>query len=235
MKSQRGGFLMGLIVGLIVGLALALGVALYVTKVPIPFVNKVPQRTAEQDAAEVERNRNWDPNSPLYGRNPARPGMAPAPRAAAGTLGGPAAPSPVLPPPDGATAATAVAVPDAAPRTSPQAPARRDPADILADRAPAGAPPSTATAAIGSARSAPDPFTYFVQAGAFSRAEAAEQQRARVAMLGYPARVTESDQVGRTVYQVRVGPFARKEEANTTRDELDSSGVESTVVHVQRR
>ena len=73
MRLQRGGFVMGLIVGLLVGLALALGVALYVTKVPVPFVNKVPQRTAEQDAAEAEKNKNWDPNSPLYGKNPARP------------------------------------------------------------------------------------------------------------------------------------------------------------------
>ncbi|HWI12434.1 MAG TPA: hypothetical protein VNU48_13965, partial [Burkholderiaceae bacterium] len=65
-QQQRGGFAVGLIIGLLIGLALALGVALYVTKVPIPFVNKVPQRTADQDAAEVEKNKNWDPNSPLY-------------------------------------------------------------------------------------------------------------------------------------------------------------------------
>jgi cell division protein FtsN len=64
-KNQKGGFVLGLIVGLLVGLAVALGVALYITKVPIPFVNKVPQRTAEQDAQEAERNRNWDPNAPL--------------------------------------------------------------------------------------------------------------------------------------------------------------------------
>jgi len=75
MKRQRGGFVMGLIVGLLVGLAMALAVALYVTKVPVPFVNKVPQRTAEQDAAEVERNKNWDPNGPLATR-PARPASA---------------------------------------------------------------------------------------------------------------------------------------------------------------
>ena len=66
--SQNGGFVMGMIVGLLLGLALALGVALYVTKVPIPFVNKVPQRTAEQDAAELEKNKNWDPNSALQGK-----------------------------------------------------------------------------------------------------------------------------------------------------------------------
>ncbi len=73
MISQRGGFVMGLVVGLLVGLALALGVALYITKAPVPFVNKVPQRTAEQDTAEAERNRNWDPNAPLGGKPAARP------------------------------------------------------------------------------------------------------------------------------------------------------------------
>ena len=86
---QRGGFVIGLIVGLLVGLALALGVALYVTKVPVPFVNKVPQRTAEQDAAEAERNRNWDPNAPLAGKNP-----APRPAPAAAGVGVPPPPAP---------------------------------------------------------------------------------------------------------------------------------------------
>ena len=73
MKSQRGGFFLGMIVGLLIGLALALGVALYIAKVPLPFIDKVPQRTAEQDAAEAEKNKNWDPNNPLYGKNPAKP------------------------------------------------------------------------------------------------------------------------------------------------------------------
>src|SRR5206468_7811566 len=80
MKTQRGGFVLGMIVGLLIGLALALGVALYVTKTPVPFVNKVPQRSAEQDAAEAERNKSWDPNAPLAGKPASRPaGTAPAP------------------------------------------------------------------------------------------------------------------------------------------------------------
>ena len=77
MIAQRGGFAIGLIVGLLAGLALALGVALYVTKVPVPFVNKVPQRTAEQDAAETERNKNWDPNAPLANKPAVKSGAAP--------------------------------------------------------------------------------------------------------------------------------------------------------------
>ena len=49
--AQRGGFALGMVLGVLLGLALALGVALYISKVPVPFVDKVPQRTAEQDAA----------------------------------------------------------------------------------------------------------------------------------------------------------------------------------------
>ena len=66
--AQHGGFLIGLVVGLLIGLAAALAVALYVTKAPNPFVNKVPARTPTQDAAETEKNRNWDPNSALAGQ-----------------------------------------------------------------------------------------------------------------------------------------------------------------------
>ncbi|MBX9794373.1 MAG: SPOR domain-containing protein [Burkholderiaceae bacterium] len=83
---QGGGFLLGLVVGLLIGLALALGVALYVTKVPVPFLDKVPQRTQEQDAAEREKNKNWDPNAPLAGKNPAKP-VVPASAASAPIAG----------------------------------------------------------------------------------------------------------------------------------------------------
>ena len=88
--AQRGNTLVGFILGLIVGLTVALGVAVYVTKVPIPFLNKGLTRNADQDAAEEKKNKDWDPNAPLYGKNPApvtpseiakpaKPGEAPAP------------------------------------------------------------------------------------------------------------------------------------------------------------
>ena len=226
LKQQRGGFAMGLIVGLMLGLAVALGVALYVTKVPVPFVNKVPQRTAEMDAAEAEKNRNWDPNSPLYGKNPARPNPnaasgAPVPAGPATTpvAAAPATPTPV--PAPAASAATTAKAPASA--------VRRDPAEILADR-PAAANNTTAA----STRPGADPFSYFVQAGAFARPEDAETQRAKLAMMGLGAKVTEREQAGRTVYRVRVGPFDKKDDADTTKEKLDASGVESSLVRVQR-
>ena len=43
-KQQRGGTILGLIIGLILGLGIALGVAVYVTKVPVPFLNKGEHR-----------------------------------------------------------------------------------------------------------------------------------------------------------------------------------------------
>ncbi|MEK9951641.1 MAG: SPOR domain-containing protein [Curvibacter sp.] len=74
MKQQRGGILLGLIIGVVIGLAVALVVALYVTKTPVPFLNKGQNRTPEQDAAEEKRNKDWDPNAPLYNKSkPAAP------------------------------------------------------------------------------------------------------------------------------------------------------------------
>ena len=78
MKQQRGGTILGIIIGFVVGLALALAVALYITKTPIQFLNKGQNRSTEQDAAETKKNKDWDPNAPLYGKNPARPAQAPA-------------------------------------------------------------------------------------------------------------------------------------------------------------
>ena len=60
---------------MVVGLAVALAVALYVMKVPVQFMNKGQTRTPDQDAAETKKNKDWDPNAPLYGKNPAKPAV----------------------------------------------------------------------------------------------------------------------------------------------------------------
>jgi cell division protein FtsN len=70
--------------------------------------------------------------------------------------------------------------------------------------------------------------------GAYSRADDAEQQRARLAMLGFTARVSEREQAGRTVYRVRLGPFERKDEADAVQERLKSNAVESALVRVER-
>lgn len=73
MHQQRGGTFLGFVLGLVIGLGVALGVAVYVTKVPVPFLDKGANRPADQDAAEQQKNKDWDPNAPLYGKNPVQP------------------------------------------------------------------------------------------------------------------------------------------------------------------
>jgi cell division protein FtsN len=79
-----------------------------------------------------------------------------------------------------------------------------------------------------------EPFVYFVQAGAFTRAEDAEQQRAKLALMGITAKVTERDQAGRTVYRVRVGPYPTREEADGQQGKLQEQAMETQIVRVER-
>lgn len=123
-KTQRGGFFLGAIIGLLVGVLVALGVALYVTKVPIPFVDKVPQRNAEQDAAEAERNKTWDPNAPLAGRHPARPNNEASgvvSEAASAAQSAPAASKPAPARPASAASAASSAAPGASAKAEAEA------------------------------------------------------------------------------------------------------------------
>ncbi|MCJ0766037.1 SPOR domain-containing protein [Variovorax terrae] len=214
MKHQRGGTFIGLVIGIVIGLGAALAVAVYVTKVPVPFVNKGQTRSAEQDAAEAKKNKDWDPNTPLYGKNPVRP---PAP-AASGAVGVAPPVAPVAPAASAARPAVA-AVPAG---RSEGKPASADPLGDLAQ--------ARAAAAGGGA----DPFTYFVQAGAYRTAEDAEAQRAKLSLIGVESKVTEREQSGRTVFRVRVGPFDKKEDADKTKEKLDGGGMETALVRVQR-
>ncbi|MEY2874183.1 MAG: hypothetical protein RLZZ373_1554 [Pseudomonadota bacterium] len=220
-KTQRGGFGVGVVVGLLVGLVLALGVALYVTKAPIPFMDKVPQRTAEQDAAEVEKNKHWDPNSTLYGKNPAKPGLGAARIDNAATAA--AAQDAVA----SAVANAAAGVAGAA-----SAPAR---AASSAAAASAAAARASAAATSASAKPGADAFVYFVQVGAYASSDDAEQQRAKLAMGGLKARITEREQSGRLMYRVRLGPFETRDDAERMRDQTTTSGYgEAALVRVPR-
>jgi cell division protein FtsN len=104
-----------------------------------------------------------------------------------------------------------------------------DPLGELAAARAGGTTPAPAAAAGG-----PDPFMYFVQAGAFRTPDDAEAQRAKLSLMGIEARVTEREQAGRQVYRVRVGPFNNKDDADRQKDKLDAGGFETALVRVQR-
>lgn len=217
-RSQRGGLFLGVIIGLLLGLGAALVVALYVTKVPVPFMNKGNTKTtAEQDAQEAQKNKNWDPNAPLYGKNAAKP-------TASGVVGTATTPSAAT-----NTAAVKPAPAASAPKAGASSP--KPSSDPLGDLAKAKtSPAATSTAAASGA----DPFAYFVQAGAFRTPEDAEAQKAKLTMAGFEAKITEREQSGRTVFRVRIGPLDKQADADKAKEKLDAAGFETAIVRVQR-
>ena len=217
MNKQRGGTLLGIIIGGLVGLGAALAVAVYVTKMPVPFLNKGQSHSAENDAAEAKKNKDWNPNIPLAGKNPARPSAA-----SAGSVGtAPPAENAVAPLPSTAKSTT----------TTAKSAGSNDPLGDLAKARSAPKPDRSDVAMDGSGA---DPFTYFIQAGAFRTPEDAEQQRAKLSLMGYQAKVTEREQSGRTVYRVRLGPFNKKDDADKTKEQLESNAIETALVRIQR-
>lgn len=206
MKQQRGGTFLGLVLGLVIGLGVALAVAVYVTKVPVPFLDKGTNRPAEQDAVEQQKNKDWDPNAPLYGKNPVRP----------------------------ASVEQIEAVP-AKPVASAAEPAKAElkpavTADPLGDLVKAKA--AAKGAASGAAGA--DPFVYFVQVGAFRTQDDAESQRAKLSLAGIETKVSEREQAGRTVYRVRMGPYDRRDDAEAAKTKLEATGLEAAMVRAAR-
>jgi cell division protein FtsN len=222
-QRQRGGTLLGFVLGLVIGLTVALGVAMYVTKVPMPFSNKNQTRSADQDAVEAQKNKDWNPNGALQSK-PAAPAVPPDPAAAAntgaaGAAGGAATAG--TPGPTGSSGATPPAANMPAPAVTADPP--------IAAPAPAATPQPATKAAASS-----DPFTYFVQAGAFKSAADADAQKAKLSMMGIEAKVSEREQAGRAIFRVRSGPFDDKEQAEKIKSRLDASGMDAALVRVQR-
>jgi cell division protein FtsN len=215
--EQRGGTLTGFVVGILVGLGMALSVAVYVTRVPVPFVDRGVTRKPADDAAEAERNKGWNPNAGLVNKAPPLP--TPPVSEAVPAAGAEAK--------DGQEA---VPIKSEAAQAAAGAAAKTD-ADPLGDlvKAKTGAAGAETPPAAGV-----DPFAYFVQAGAFKSPEDAQAQKARLAMLGMEASITEREQAGRPVFRVRMGPFAQKAVADATREQLEVNGVEAALVRVQR-
>ena len=213
-NSQRGGTFLGFIMGLVIGLGVSLAVAIYVTKVPTPFSNKNQPRSSEQDSAENQKNKDWNPNSVLQPKAAASTPSAPASEAAATST-----PAPPVPVPAPAAAPAASSTPAA-----PSAPA------VSAD--PLGAGKTGLSTAPATAQA--DPFQYFVQVGAYRTPAEADAQKARVALLGMDAKVSERDQSGRPVYRVRLGPFDDRDSAERIRTRLADNKLETALVRVQR-
>jgi cell division protein FtsN len=213
-RRQQGNTLTGIIIGLIVGLAIAVAVALAITKGATPFTDKSNKlgKTAEPTAGQVS-----DPNKPLYGnKDAAREAnrqLTEKPKAA-----------------EADPLAQVIA-------------GLKDPADLKAEGkapAPAAAPAAPAAAAppapheLARVAAPDDKVVYFLQAGAFREMSDAENTRAKLALLGFEAAISDRTSDAGVLHRVRVGPYSQVEAMNKARAKLIDSGIDVAIVRNQK-
>jgi cell division protein FtsN len=105
------------------------------------------------------------------------------------------------------------------------------PADGAAIAATDGAA-STTTAAAATTRPLPD-APYILQAGAFGASGDAEATKAKVALLGLGARVESASINGKTVYRVRMGPYATASELAEAKRKLADGGLPAMAIRAK--
>jgi cell division protein FtsN len=214
---QRGSTLTGIIIGLIIGLGIAVAVALVITKGASPFTDRSNKMGRPADLEPSQAN---DPNKPLYGtRTPVREAPKPAPSEPAAAPRAPAA-APAAAPTDTDPLGAAIA--------GMQEPRRAAPAT-----APTPAPVNTVAAAPAAA-AVTDGYIYYLQAGAFREMSDAENTRAKLALLGFEAAITDRSTDSGVLHRVRVGPYTQVEAVNRARAKLLDSGIDVAIVRNQR-
>ena len=86
------------------------------------------------------------------------------------------------------------------------------------------------------ARSQQDPGkdVYFIQAGSFQNPADADNQKARLAILGFESSVEPANLPDKgTWYRVRMGPYAKLEDINKVRQVLAQSGIDANLIKVK--
>ena len=75
---------------------------------------------------------------------------------------------------------------------------------------------------------------YYVQAGSFQNPADADNQKARLAMLGFESSVEPANLPDRgTWYRVRLGPYTKLEELNQVRQTLAQNGVKASLIKLK--
>ncbi len=230
LRRQRGNTLTGIIIGLIVGLVIAVAVALLITKGSTPFTDKSGKlgKMGEPTAGQAT-----DPNKPLYTNKEAalkankeitakKPSDDPLGDAVAAM--------------DNTAAPAVKPAPAAAPAAVTAAPVAGVAAPAAANVVPA--PPAAKPAEAKAAEDGDEKIIYFLQAGAFRAMEDAENTRAKLALLGFEAVISEkvsdrSTDAG-VLHRVRIGPFGQVESMNKARAKLIDSGIDVAIVKNQK-
>jgi cell division protein FtsN len=75
---------------------------------------------------------------------------------------------------------------------------------------------------------------YFIQAGSFQNPAEADNQKARLAILGFESSVEPANLPDKgTWYRVRMGPYTKVEEINRVRAALAQNGIDASLVKIK--
>jgi cell division protein FtsN len=75
---------------------------------------------------------------------------------------------------------------------------------------------------------------YFIQAGSFQNPADADNQKARLAILGFESSVEPANLPDKgTWYRVRMGPYQKLDEINRIRQSLAQNGIEASLVKIK--
>ena len=232
---QRGSTLTGLIIGLIVGLGIAVAVALTITKGASPFTEKAAKTGRPADPAPGQA---MDPNKPMYtNREAVREANKEVTEKAAARTATPSKPAESADP-LGQAIASMEAKPAAQPAahdSHPLAVPAAAPASHAVPATPAAAPAAPATTTASAANTAGSgEYIYYLQAGAFRNMPDAEATRAKLALLGFEAAISDSTRESGVLHHVRLGPYNQVESMNKARAKLLDNGVDVAIVRKQR-
>jgi cell division protein FtsN len=115
-----------------------------------------------------------------------------------------------------------------APRGADPATAPPPKLDAATDPKAAPPPPEKGVAAVPD-----DGSRYLLQAGAFKSPEDADAMRARLALLGFDAKILPREQDGITLYRVRLGPYGNIEDVNRIRKAMTENGIDVQLMKVR--
>jgi cell division protein FtsN len=77
---------------------------------------------------------------------------------------------------------------------------------------------------------------YFIQAGSFQNPAEADNQKARLAILGFESSVEPANLPDKgTWYRVRMGPYTKVDEIDKVRKQLAQSGIDASLVKVKEQ
>jgi cell division protein FtsN len=211
--KTRGGTILGIVIGLVLGLLIAVGVAFFLNKGPKPFADKTGHDKSAATKGQ-DKNAGADINAPLYQKD--------AKSADAKKDDDRFSFYKILPGEEQAKAGQ-----DAAQDAKKDA-GNGAAGDAQANAADAKAADTKAVDAKGGKEQ------YYLQAGSFSSPGEADNQKARLALMGFEAKVESGEVEGKGVlHRVRIGPYVRLDDINRVRATLAQNGVDASLVKIK--